>query len=129
MAVQNSRSAALHHVAVAMTVTGFIGGIIALTATLVFAVDSAEESVENDQIVASFERAFNDRQPTAEVVTRFAIDDDVLYKTVNTVHWSTSVDHLDRLASDELKEKNDPNVLTGSDLLTARSDLSDDSAL
>ncbi len=98
MTVQNTRSAA-------MTVTGISGGIIALTATLVFAVDSAEESVENDQIVASFERAFSDSQPTAEGVTSFAIDDDVLYKTVNTVHWSTSVDQLEGVASNEADEK------------------------
>ena len=43
---------------------------------------------EPDPIIESFEREFNREPGPARPVERTAIDEDVLYHTANSVHWT-----------------------------------------
>jgi len=110
-------------------VTAFVGGIIIIRAILPLDVASAEEVIIDDQIVASFEREFNHEPASAPAVTRSAIKDDVLYKTVNTIHWSQLAEQAERLADGETAEVDDPNHESDLELLTANSESTDRSGL
>ncbi len=101
MTAQNTGSAALRRFAQATSTMGILGGTLGVTALLLFAFTSAEEVLEDDQIVASFERELN-REPTpASVVTRSTIEGDILYEAINTIHWSTFEAQVDSMVADE----------------------------
>jgi hypothetical protein len=129
MSADNLRSAALQYAVAAMSVTGFIGGIIVIALTLTFAVASAEDLLDDDPVVASFERELNHESPPAPMVTRSAIQDDVLYETLNTIHWSAAEAPVEVVASDDTAEMDDPALDSGLELVAADSESSGKSAL
>lgn len=89
MTAQNLKSAALQYVAGTLTVSGFVGGVIVAMTLLLGAFANADDILEKDQVIASFERALNHDATPASAVTRSAIRDDVLYRALNAIHWST----------------------------------------
>ncbi len=62
-----------------------IGAFAGFAATGAF----ADRATEIDPVLASFERAFNHEPVVASVAVREAIEDDVLYAELNSVHWSS----------------------------------------
>ncbi len=121
MTVQNTGSAALRRVARATSTMGILGGTLGVTALLLFAFASAEEVLEDDQIVASFERALNHEPTPASVVTRSAIEGDMLYETINTIHWSTFEAQVDSMVADEPADVDDMSQDSDVELPTASS--------
>ncbi len=95
MTAQDLKSAALQYVVGTTSVIGFVGTIIGISALFLFAVTSAEEVVEKDQIVASFERELNHEPPSIPTATRSAVEGDVLYQIINETSWSpeTQIEH------------------------------------
>ncbi len=59
--------------------------------------------VDADPVVASFERELARKPAQTAPVRRDAIDDDVLYRTMNEIHWTPD----DRSAVDIAEEKSD----------------------
>ncbi len=109
MTFQDLKPTVLQNTAGAISMMGIVGGIIGVSAVLMFAAASAEKPLKEDQIVASFERAFGHEPALATKVTRSAIDTDVLYTEINTIHWSTPEEQIDRMVAVETTAVRDPN--------------------
>lgn len=88
MTARNLGSAALQFVVGAISVMGFLSGIIGITAVCLFAVASAEDVIESDQIVASFERELAHEAPEHPAVAGSAVDSDILYEALGEILWS-----------------------------------------
>ena len=129
MTSQNISSAVTQFFVGAISIMGFVGGIIGITAILLFSIASAEETADIDQVVASFERELNHEPPAAKIVTRSAIDDDETYRAINTIHWSTSAQESATLANNETAEADSSSSDSDTELVTAESRKADGSAL
>ena len=70
--------------------------------------------VVEDQVVASFERELNHEPGPATPARREAIDEDVLYRTINSVHWT--VDGNAGKSSDTDVDKRDASSRSDSNI-------------
>ena len=55
---------------------------------------ATRKAVAVDPVVASFERQMNHRPAPPRPARRDDIDDDVLYRTMNRIHWSVDDERL-----------------------------------
>ena len=63
-------------------------GLLAVIGVAIFDDMSRPENAATDEIVGSFNRELARQPGPARPVTRKAIDEDVLYRTVNSIHWT-----------------------------------------
>lgn len=90
--------------------------IDALTLDVSVRRDGEHEPSGADQVVASFERELNRQPSPAGRPRREAVEDDVLYRAVNEIHWTEADakrDETDDETDDETEESDSLDETTG----------------
>jgi hypothetical protein len=128
MTARNLRSAAVQGLVTFLTATGSVCVLITITLVVVFAAESVAELLENDQVVASFEREMNHEPSPAPAPTRSVIDDDLLYRTINPTQWSMAEDGSASTANNYIAKTDFPAAVFDLEVVTASSDSSINSA-
>ncbi len=74
--------------AVAISAVLFAGVYAGIQNDVSNRISAEAEEAEKDQIIESFERELNREPGPARPAERTSIDEDVLYHTANSVHWT-----------------------------------------
>jgi len=99
MKTNHFEAATNQYVATKFHVLSVVGIAIVGTGALLYVFSSADEIVDDDQVFASFERDMNHRPAPAAIVTRSAIDEDILYDRINSISWTKEEKQLDANSS------------------------------